>query len=809
MKRTRWTGRILSGLLALAPAVGCKRQVFLEPADYKTALEAGTLGRLEMAPHEAITPPAILPGQSPATVVDPDRPAKYVTLKECVAIALEQGNAGFPPNQNPGIVLDNLPTFNGRGTSGTDTIKAFALQPGIAGAEIERSLSKFDARYISSMTWQKVDQAQAAQFTQSLNNGDQASLATTLAKPLPTGGVAGISFNTTYRNLSNPPTSGQISSLPTSYSPQLQFTFEQPLLQSFGVEVNQLLSAHPGSILIPGLQASGGTGSEGILVTRIRLDQARAEFDRNVNNMLMNLESAYWNLYGAYYNLFAQEEGLKQSYDAYRVITERAEGGLARPQNLYQYRAQVELFRAQVLTARGQVLTSERSLRGFMGMRSDDNTRLVPIDEPTVVPYNPDFYQLANEAMQWRPELMIARQDLKAQQLNLLLQKNNRRPDLRLLTQYDVNAIGTRLDGEAPVNAFGNLVRNDFNNWQMGLRLNVPIGFRDANAQVRQAELNVKVAYFYLTDAERKCVENLTEQYRGVFQNNELIRYRRAQREALETFVAKNLQVFLTGAVGQGEFEGFIANLVQAQRDLASATGSEFQAIAQYNIFLAGVEFAKGTTQRYNNVLISDGPAPPWVEKKAADHFKASEAAIKLREHPAQLPMSLGDRWAPLTNLLPNAGPAGVPPPPKSEQSDFDKTDPQVEGTLDGKGQPLPTPQKLPTEDPTTPKEPKKEPSPLLRTIPSAPAGGSPAATASFVPVKPATADPVPAGGMTFTQTGTVSIPPRSPRPAAAGSPAAAMAPGGTGGQRSTTFPPLPGQGVGGVNPLFGGPTLP
>jgi outer membrane protein TolC len=788
MKRTRWTGRILGGLLALAPATGCKRQIFLEPADYKTALEAGTLGKLEMAPGDAITPPVIQPGQSPATVLDPERPAKYLTLKECVAVALEQGNAGFQPNNNPGVVLDNLPQFNGRGTTGTDTIKAFALQPAIAGAEIERSLSKFDARYISSMTWQKVDQAQAAQFTQSLNNGDQATLATTLAKPLPTGGVAGISFNTTYRNLSNPPTTGQISSLPTSYSPQLQFTFEQPLLQNFGVEVNQLLQAHPGSILIPGLQASGGTGSEGILVTRIRLDQARAEFDRNVNNMLYNLETAYWNLYSAYYNLFAQNEGLKQSYDAYRIITERAEGGLARPQNLYQYRAQVELFQAQVITARGQVLTAERSLRGFMGMRSDDGTRLVPVDEPTVVPYNPDFYQLANEAMQWRPELMIARQDLKSQQLNLVLQRNLRRPDLRLLSQYDVNAIGTRLDGEVPTNAFGNLARNDFNNFQVGLRLNMPIGFRDANALVRQAELNIKTSYYYLTDAERKCVENLTEQYRLVFQSHEIIKRRRAQREALETFVAKNLQVFLTGAVGQGEFEGFIANLVQAQRDLANATGTEFQAIAQYNTALAGVEFAKGTTQRYNNVLVSDGPAPPWVEKKAADHFKGTEAAFKLREHPAELQTPIGDRWAPLTDLPPNAGPVGVPPPPPNAESGFDKTDPAMDGKTDGKGQPLPTPQKLPTEDPTP-----KPPAQVLQAIP--PARGVPAATTTgFTPVRPAAADPVPAGGMTFTQTGTVTIQPRAIRPAGGAAPV-----GNSGGTTSTTFPPaLPGQTVNG-----------
>ena len=42
--------------------------------------------------------------------------------------------------------------------------------------------------------------------------------------------------------------------------------------------------------------------TEGILITRLRLDQNRANFDQQVNYMLANVEAAYWNLYAAYYN---------------------------------------------------------------------------------------------------------------------------------------------------------------------------------------------------------------------------------------------------------------------------------------------------------------------------------------------------------------------------------------------------------------------------------------------------------------------------------------------------------------------------
>src|SRR5439155_4369134 len=145
-----------------------------------------------------------------------------------------------------------------------------------------------------------------------------------------------------------------------------QFTFEQPLLQLFGVEINQIANQSPSSLLIQGLRPSGGQTTEGILITRIRYDQSRTEFERNINFQLVNVETAYWNLYAAYYNLYAQEEGLRQAFEGYRFIKIRVDTGTDPPQNVYQTQAQFERFRRQVYQARGQVLEAERQLRGLL-----------------------------------------------------------------------------------------------------------------------------------------------------------------------------------------------------------------------------------------------------------------------------------------------------------------------------------------------------------------------------------------------------------------------------------------------------------
>src|SRR5262249_25779740 len=155
--------------------------------------------------------------------------------------------------------------------------------PAIAGADIDASLSKFDVRWDTSMTWSVTDQPTGNNVLQSFQNGDHATFQSSLLKPLPTGGVAGITFKTDYTNLTAPP-AGIVN---PAYRPNLQFQFEQPLLQGYGIEINQLRSTHPGSVLTP--FPTGGR-VEGILITRIRFDQQRAEFEYFVDTMVANVE---------------------------------------------------------------------------------------------------------------------------------------------------------------------------------------------------------------------------------------------------------------------------------------------------------------------------------------------------------------------------------------------------------------------------------------------------------------------------------------------------------------------------------------
>jgi outer membrane protein TolC len=613
--------------LFLALSGGCKQRCFLTEADYNqtttTLLDGIQLD--PKLPYQALLPQI----ETPPTLNNLDRKVRFLSLAEAVAIALEQGTVGQPSLLFPGTAQDNLVQFTGRGVTSSDAIRVLALDPARAGSDIESSLSKFDAVIQTSMQWQTTDNPVGTPL-QTFQSGSVTSISQTdatfnssLLKPLPTGGVAGIVLNVPY----------QFTNLPArvnpSYRPSLQFQFEQPLLQGFGVEINQLRASHPGSLLNPGV-ISQNASTEGILITRIRFDQQRAEFERNINQMLLNVEVAYWNLYGSYWTLYSREQGLRFAFEAFKLNKARYEAGRATAADFYQSRGQYELFRAQRLAAIDTVLENERQLRALLGMTVSDGCRLMPSDSPTLAPYLPDWDQAMVEALARRPELYMARQEVKASQMNLMLAKNQLLPDLRFLATYDVNSIGNRLDGPnnstgTETNAFRNLADNNFNNASAQLRLTMPIGFRFAHVQVRQAQIALSRSMETLKDQERKTASFMSVQYRRLSTAYEQIRANRAQREAFGEQLRARQQEFLAG-------RGTLDTLLEAQRFWADALANEFQQIVAYNNALAGFEFAKGTILQHDNVAISEGPLPQCASVRAVEHERARTASIVLAE---------------------------------------------------------------------------------------------------------------------------------------------------------------------------------
>ncbi len=644
-------------LVLVLLAAGCKQNCFVANADLPLAIRSPEVPEPTVDPAltaNPLTNARDLP--PPSTIDQPEGQRRYLGLAEALAIALERGTVGINSPQNPGTPTDNLVTFQGGGVGGSDSIRVLALDPARFATDIEATLSRFDARWISSMTWVTTDtpigtNLQALQAAGSPINAIQteaATFSTTLLKPLPTGGVAGITFRTdyTYTNVPSP--------VNPAYQPLLRFQFEQPLLQGFGVEINQLRASHPGSFLTPFNPSGSGNG---ILLARIAFDQSRAEFERNVQLQVLNVEAAYWSLYGAYWALYSRELGFRQAHEIWRRQEGLAEAGQTSQANSAQARGQYELFRSQRLTALAAVLEAERRLRLLLGLPREDGTRLIPADAPVLTQYQPDWKKSLDEALAQKPELYLARQDVKLRQLTLLAERNALLPDLRFTSTYELQGLGSRLDGPSPQNAINSLVQNNFQNWSMGLRLEVPIGYREANARVRAARLLLARSMEVLRDQENKVASGLQLRYRQLFELHAQIRAYRAQREAYGRQLEVRYGELMAGRDVPLPF------VLEAQRSWSDALANEYSFVTQYNTALAGFEQAKGTILQYHNVVIAEGALPQSVQVRAVQHEKERTQALVLRERALPVPHSPAspEKGVPAMPVLPEGQAPSLP----------------------------------------------------------------------------------------------------------------------------------------------------
>jgi hypothetical protein len=297
--------------------------------------------------------------------------------------------------------------------------------------------------------------------------------------------------------------------------------------------------------------------------------------------------------------------------------------------HLSQILAQYEQFRGDRMHALGRVLDAERNLRVLVGLPVDDGHRLVPIDAPQTLPESPDWQSALDSALQLRPELLIARQEILVKQKNLTLQKNALLPDLRLQATHTTIGLGSRLDGSGtfldangdPVtnNALRSLLGTHYNNWTVGLTMNVPLGYRYEYAQIRDARLALTQSFIALKNSEERATNFLAKQYSSVIETGRVIDIRRRQRVAQGEQIETRFRKYVEGVK-----DSPLEFLLDAQRQWAFALNQEYQAIIEYNISLATFEFAKGTLMQSCKVRIAEGSLPTSVTVRAVEHEQAT-----------------------------------------------------------------------------------------------------------------------------------------------------------------------------------------
>jgi hypothetical protein len=263
-----------------------------------------------------------------------------------------------------------------------------------------------------------------------------------------------------------------------------------------------------------------------------------------------------------------------------------------------------------------------------------------------------DWQQATQEASTRRAELRRQKWLIRRRELELIASKNFLLPRLDAVGRYRWRGFGDDLidpdGGDLPRfdNAYGDLTTGDFQEWQLGVELSLPIGFRRAHAGVRNAELALARARAILRDQQREVVHELADAVA------EMDRSYSVSQTSFNRLVAGRQQL---GAV-QAAYEADKAPLdlyLDAQRRLTEAESNYYRSLAVYAVATKNVHFVKGTLLEFDGVYLSEGPWPGKAYCDAADRESNRSGPRPLNYASSRAPV-VG--WGEYPQL-PNGGP--------------------------------------------------------------------------------------------------------------------------------------------------------
>jgi len=512
---------------------------------------------------------------------------------------------------------------------------------------IDAALSAFDAQFSTSIFGEKNNRAINNEFfgggTRVLNQ-DALVLQSQLTKRAVTGSEFTFRHNVEYDS-NNAPS----NLFPSAWNVNFESEFRHPLLQGSGMQFNRIA----GPSRTPGLYG-------GVLIARVNTDIELADFEMSVRDLVSNIENAYWDLYFSYRDLDAKIAARDAALDTWRRIHALFEAGRRGGEAEKEAQAREQFFRFQeevqnALSGRlidgtrtgngsgggtfrgnGGVHVAERRLRRIMGLPPSDGRLLRPAGEPITAPVQFDWPQVTSEAIIRRAELRRQRFQTRRRELEWVASKNHLLPRLDAIGRYRWRGFGDDLldtnSNNPPFdNAYENLTGGDFQEWQLGVELTVPIGYRRAFSAARNAEMQLCRSRAILREQERQVIDNAA----GAVA--EMQRAYVVSQTSFNRFDAARQQLEAVKAAFEAE-KAPLDLLLDAQRRLADAQSGYFRTLAEHAVAVKNVHFAKGTLLDYDGVYLSEGGWPSMAYQDAARRESRRGRPVPLNYASSQVP---------------------------------------------------------------------------------------------------------------------------------------------------------------------------
>ena len=432
------------------------------------------------------------------------------------------------------------------------------------------------------------------------------------------GFSTGTSFFTAWDNSRN---SASLSAnlFNPSVTSQIFVGFQQQLLNGFGRSVN----------------------TRNIRIAKNNRKIADWAFTQQAITTVTNTITAYWELVFARENVKVQQQAVTVAQKLYNDNKKQLEIGTMAPLDVTRAESELATDRQNLIVAETVHLQNQQILKNAISKNplapNLVNVEIIPTDLPT----RPEaieaasFEEAAKEAFAKRPELQEEALNLLNGEIDLKATRNALLPTATLSAQYgSVGLAGnqakftTKTVAGAPVvdangvavagdflpatqftpngiaqagfgDALSSVFHNNFPDYQVSLNVQIPIRNRSAQADNQRAILTQRQLEAQLQQLKNAALLDVRNTYIALTQDRAQVDAASKARELQQqTFDAEQKKYQLGAST--------VYLVIQTQRDLISAQGTELRALANLEEAKANYERAVGRTLEVNKVTIAD-----------------------------------------------------------------------------------------------------------------------------------------------------------------------------------------------------------
>jgi outer membrane protein TolC len=391
----------------------------------------------------------------------------------------------------------------------------------------------------------------------------------------------------------------------TSGALDLQLT--QNLLQGFGAAVN----------------------GRNIRVQKNNLKVTDLQFKQQVITTVSAVLNLYWDLVAFHQDVKARERAVDTAQRLLDDNKRQVEIGTLAEIEVTRALSQLYASKQDLVIAQTNLLQQETILKNALsraGIATSElaGVHVVPMDTIAV----PDkdevgqVDQLVTEALANRPEIQQSTLNLQSNNLNLVGIKNSLKPSLQAFADLTNNgltgdaALAALAAGNPQVGGYGNLLgqifRRNYPNYSAGFSLNIPLRNRAAQSDYATSLIEIRQNELTLQKTRNQVRVDVQNAVIGIQQAR--ARYEAAQkaRALAEETLSSDQKKFELGAATAFQ-------VVQDQRDLATAQSSEVQAMANFTHARISLDQALGRTLEVNNVTVEQAMAGAMPAKPAQE----------------------------------------------------------------------------------------------------------------------------------------------------------------------------------------------